>query len=36
VGERTVKSHVSAIFMKLGARDRAAAIITAYDAGLRS
>ncbi|WP_162529607.1 helix-turn-helix domain-containing protein, partial [Agromyces humi] len=35
VGERTVKSHVSAIFMKLGARDRAAAIIAAYDAGLR-
>ena len=34
VGERTVKSHVSAIFMKLGARDRAAAIIAAYDAGL--
>ncbi len=36
VGERTVKSHVSAIFMKLGARDRAAAIIAAYDAGLRT
>jgi DNA-binding NarL/FixJ family response regulator len=35
VGERTVKSHVSAIFSKLGARDRAAAIIAAYDAGLR-
>jgi DNA-binding NarL/FixJ family response regulator len=35
VGERTVKSHVSAIFAKLGARDRAAAIIAAYDAGLR-
>ncbi|RZS64556.1 LuxR family two component transcriptional regulator [Agromyces ramosus] len=34
VGERTVKSHVSAIFLKLGARDRAAAIIAAYDAGL--
>lgn len=36
VGERTVKSHVSAIFLKLGARDRAAAIIAAYDAGLRA
>jgi DNA-binding NarL/FixJ family response regulator len=36
VGERTVKSHVSAIFSKLGARDRAAAIIVAYDAGLRA
>ena len=35
VGERTVKSHVSAIFSKLGARDRAAAIVAAYDAGLR-
>jgi len=35
VGERTVKSHVSAIFAKLGARDRAAAIVAAYDAGLR-
>jgi DNA-binding NarL/FixJ family response regulator len=36
VAERTVKSHVSAIFSKLGARDRAAAIIAAYDAGLRA
>jgi DNA-binding NarL/FixJ family response regulator len=33
--ERTVKSHVSAILAKLGARDRAAAIVTAYDAGFR-
>jgi DNA-binding NarL/FixJ family response regulator len=33
VAERTVKSHVSAIFSKLGARDRAAVIIAAYDAG---
>ena len=33
--ERTVKSHVSAILTKLGARDRAAAIVTAYDAGFR-
>jgi DNA-binding NarL/FixJ family response regulator len=34
MGERTVKSHVSAILAKFGARDRAAAIVTAYDAGL--
>jgi DNA-binding NarL/FixJ family response regulator len=33
--ERTVKSHVSAILVKLGARDRAAAIVAAYDAGFR-
>jgi DNA-binding NarL/FixJ family response regulator len=33
--ERTVKSHVSAILGKLGARDRAAAIVAAYDAGFR-
>jgi DNA-binding NarL/FixJ family response regulator len=35
VGERTVKSHVSAIFAKLDARDRPAAIVAAYDAGFR-
>ena len=34
LSERTVKGHVSAIFMKLGTRDRAAAIIRAYDAGV--
>ncbi|SFP70524.1 two component transcriptional regulator, LuxR family [Geodermatophilus dictyosporus] len=34
LGERTVKSHVSAILAKLGVRDRAAAIVAAYDAGL--
>jgi DNA-binding NarL/FixJ family response regulator len=33
--ERTVKSHVSSILTKLGARDRAAAIVAAYDAGFR-
>jgi DNA-binding NarL/FixJ family response regulator len=33
MGERTVKSHVSAILAKLGARDRAAAIVTAFRAG---
>jgi DNA-binding NarL/FixJ family response regulator len=34
LSERTVKGHVGAIFTKLGARDRAAAIIRAYDAGV--
>ncbi len=34
LGERTVKSHVSAILAKLDARDRAAAIVLALDAGL--
>lgn len=34
VSERTVKGHVGSIFAKLGARDRAAAIVLAYDAGL--
>ena len=34
VSERTVKGHVSSIFTKLGARDRAAAIVLAFDAGL--
>ncbi|MGN9909615.1 response regulator [Phytohabitans sp. LJ34] len=34
LSERTVKGHVSAIFLKLGVRDRAAAIIHAYDAGV--
>ena len=34
LSERTVKGHVSAIFTKLGARDRAAAIVRAYDAGV--
>jgi DNA-binding NarL/FixJ family response regulator len=34
VGERTVKSHVTAIFMKLSVRDRAGAIVLAFDAGL--
>ncbi len=35
LGERTVKSHVSAILTKLGVRDRTAAVVAAYDAGLR-
>ncbi len=34
LAETTVKTHVGAIFSKLGARDRAAAIVFAYDAGL--
>jgi DNA-binding NarL/FixJ family response regulator len=34
VSEATVKTHVGAIFTKLGVRDRAAAIIFAFDHGL--
>jgi len=34
LSERTVKGHVGNIFAKLGARDRAAAIILAYQSGL--
>jgi DNA-binding NarL/FixJ family response regulator len=34
LSERTVNGHISAIFVKLGVRDRAAAIIRAYDAGI--
>ena len=34
VGDATVKTHVSNIFSKLGVRDRAGAIIYAYDHGL--
>jgi DNA-binding NarL/FixJ family response regulator len=34
VSERTVKGHIGSIFTKLGARDRAAAIVLAFDAGL--
>lgn len=34
LAERTVKSHVGSIFTKLAARDRAAAIVLAYRAGL--
>jgi DNA-binding NarL/FixJ family response regulator len=34
VGEATVKSHVGSIFSKLGVRDRAAAIVYAFDTGL--
>ncbi|HEY8547761.1 MAG TPA: response regulator transcription factor [Acidimicrobiales bacterium] len=34
VGEATVKTHVGSIFTKLGVRDRAAAIVYAYDHGV--
>ena len=34
MGERTVKSHVSAILLKLEARDRVAAVLQGLDAGV--
>lgn len=34
VSEATVKSHIGSIFTKLGVRDRAAAIVFAYDHGV--
>src|SRR5205823_1684062 len=34
VGEVTVKTHIGHVFTKLGVRDRAAAIVFAFDHGL--
>jgi DNA-binding NarL/FixJ family response regulator len=34
LAETTIKTHIGTLFTKLGARDRAAAIVFAYDAGL--
>ncbi len=34
IGEGTVKTHVSRIFVKLGARDRVQAVVYAYESGL--
>ncbi len=34
IGAATVKSHVSSIFAKLGLRDRAQAVVFAYESGL--
>ena len=34
ISDVTVKSHVGHIFVKLGVRDRAGAIVFAFDSGL--
>ena len=34
LGEATIKTHVGNILMKLGCRDRAQAVVAAYEAGV--
>jgi DNA-binding NarL/FixJ family response regulator len=34
LGETTVKTHVSRVLMKLGARDRTQAVVFAYELGV--
>ncbi|MDQ7806402.1 response regulator transcription factor [Amycolatopsis sp. A133] len=34
IAEQTAKTHVSRVFAKLGARDRAQAVVAAYEAGI--
>ncbi len=34
IGETTVKTHVTRIFMKLGLRDRVHAVVLAYETGI--
>ena len=34
IGSATVKSHINSVFTKLGLRDRAQAVVFAYESGL--